>query len=132
MWRFRAGWVKVSMSQGEKHRLFKSSRRCAETSGWELRCPAPWDGCVLGYSVRLFVIPRDCSLPDSSVHGILQATVLEWVAMPSFRGSSHPRGRTCIGRWVLLPLPPPGKLPGVQNMLQVFNHRLCVGESPGL
>ena len=32
--------------------------------------------------------PIDCSLPDSSVHGILQARILKWVAMPSFRGSS--------------------------------------------
>ena len=32
--------------------------------------------------------PMDCSLPGSSVHGILQARTLEWVAMPSSRGSS--------------------------------------------
>ena len=34
--------------------------------------------------------PVDCSPPGSSVHGILQARILEWVAMPSSRGSSHP------------------------------------------
>ena len=51
--------------------------------------------------------PMDCSLPGSSVHGILQAWILEWVAMPSSRGSSWPRDRThvsyisCIGRQVL-------------------------------
>ena len=38
--------------------------------------------------------PIDCSLPGSSVHGILQARVLEWVATPSSRGSSRPRDRT--------------------------------------
>ena len=32
----------------------------------------------------------DCSPPGSSVHGILQARVLEWIAMPSSRGSSQP------------------------------------------
>ena len=32
--------------------------------------------------------PMDCSLPGSSVHGILQASILERVAMPSSRGSS--------------------------------------------
>ena len=32
--------------------------------------------------------PLDCSLPGSSVHGILQARTLEWSAMPSSRGSS--------------------------------------------
>ena len=51
--------------------------------------------------------PMDCSLPGSSVHGILQARVLEWVAMPSSRGSFWPRDRTqvsyisCTGRWFL-------------------------------
>ena len=32
--------------------------------------------------------PMDCSPPGSSVHGILQARTLEWVAISSFRGSS--------------------------------------------
>jgi len=35
--------------------------------------------------------PRDYSLPDSSVHGILQARILEWVAIPFSRGSSWSR-----------------------------------------
>ena len=34
--------------------------------------------------------PTDCSLPGSSVHAVLQARTLEWVAMPSSRGSSWP------------------------------------------
>ena len=38
----------------------------------------------------------DHSLPGSSVHGILQARFLEWVAMPSSRGSSQPRDWTCV------------------------------------
>ena len=40
--------------------------------------------------------PMDCSPPDSSVHGISQARILEGVAMPSSRGSSQPRNRTRI------------------------------------
>ena len=32
----------------------------------------------------------DYSLPGFSVHGILQARILEWIAKPSSRGSSHP------------------------------------------
>ena len=35
--------------------------------------------------------PMDCSPPGSSVHGILQARILEWVDIPSSRGSSPPR-----------------------------------------
>ena len=38
----------------------------------------------------------DCSLPDSSVHGILQAWILEEVAVPFSRGSSQPRDRTQV------------------------------------
>ena len=37
--------------------------------------------------------PRDYSPPGSPVHGTLQARILQWVAMPSFRGSSQPRDR---------------------------------------
>ena len=49
----------------------------------------------------------DCNPPDSSVHGILQARILEWVAISSSRGSSQPRHPTlisyvsCISRRVL-------------------------------
>ena len=38
----------------------------------------------------------DCSLPDSSIHGILQARVLEWGAMSFSRGSSQPRDQTQV------------------------------------
>ena len=59
----------------------------------------------------------DCSLPGSSAHGIFQARVLEWVAMPSSRGSSLPRDRTpcllCLLNLLQqagsLPLAPPRK-----------------------
>ena len=44
--------------------------------------------------------PMDCSPPGSSVHGILQARILEWVAIPFFRGSSQPRGRTRVSHIV--------------------------------
>ena len=38
--------------------------------------------------------PMDCSPPGSSVHGILQKRILEWVVVPFSRGSSKPRDRT--------------------------------------
>ena len=40
--------------------------------------------------------PMDCSLLGSSVHGILQVRKLEWVTLPSSRGSSHPRDQTQV------------------------------------
>ena len=48
--------------------------------------------------------PMDCSPQGSSVHVILQARILEWVAIPFSRGSSRPRDQTqvsYIGRWIL-------------------------------
>ena len=58
--------------------------------------------------------PVDCSPPGSSVHGILQAIILEWVAMPFSRGSSWPQESNlhvlCLLHWQVstLPLAPPG------------------------
>ena len=42
--------------------------------------------------------PRDCSWLGSSVHGIVQARILEGVAMPSSRGSPQPRDQTRVSR----------------------------------
>ena len=44
--------------------------------------------------------PMDCSLPHSSVHGIFQARILEWVAISFSRASSQPRDRTRVSRIV--------------------------------
>ena len=43
--------------------------------------------------------PIDCSLPGTSIHGIFQARVLEWVALSFSRGSSQPRGGTQVSTW---------------------------------
>ena len=60
----------------------------------------------------------DCSRPGSSVHGILQVRILEWVAIFYSRVSSQPRDQTrisCIGKWCLFlfflfdTTEPPGK-----------------------
>ena len=58
--------------------------------------------------------PMDCSPPGFSVHGILQARILEWVAMPSSRGSSWSRHQTWVSYVPVLqedslPLVPHGK-----------------------
>ena len=63
--------------------------------------------CSVAQSCLTLCDPMDYSLPVSSIHGILQAAVLEWLALPSSRGSSRPRDQThvsyvsCISRWVL-------------------------------
>ena len=61
-------------------------------------------GCSAAKSCPTLYDPMDCGPPGSSVHGSLQARILECVAMPSSRGSSQPRDRTwvsCIGRQIL-------------------------------
>ena len=45
---------------------------------------------------QLFFDPMDCSPPGSSVHGIFQAKILEWVAISFSRGSSWPMDWTCV------------------------------------
>ena len=42
--------------------------------------------------------PMDCSLPGFSIHGILQARILEWVTISFSRGSSWPRDQTQVSR----------------------------------
>ena len=51
--------------------------------------------------------PWTVARQGSSVHAIVQARTLQWVAIPFSRGSSQPRDRTpvsCIGRWIIDPL----------------------------
>ena len=52
-----------------------------------------WSSTILGPPPPCLTLgnPMDYSLPGSSVHGILQARILEWVAISSSRGSSQPR-----------------------------------------
>ena len=49
-----------------------------------------WSEVKLLSCVWLFATPVDCSLPGSSVHGLLQSRVLEWVAISFSRGASDP------------------------------------------
>ena len=90
--------------------------------------------CMCAKSLRSYLTlcnPMDCSPPGSSVHGIFQGRILEWVAMLSSRGSSRPRDQTfvsnvsCIGRrfffflFFFLPLVPTGKPKHLQDLHQV-------------
>ena len=63
--------------------------------------------CYVAQSRPSLCDPMDCSSPGSSVHEILQARRVEWIAMPFSTGSSRPRDGTriscvsCIGRQIL-------------------------------
>ena len=57
------------------------------------------NSCVRAKLLQSYLIlcdPMDSTPPGSTVHGIFQARILEWVAVPSSRGSSQPRDRTPI------------------------------------
>ena len=58
-----------------------------------IRCLLLW---LSHYVVTSSCNPLDCSPPGSSVHGISQARILEWVPISFSRGSSWPRDQTCI------------------------------------
>ena len=93
--------------------------------------------------------PQDCSLPGSSVHGILQARILAWVAVPFSRGFSQPRDQTqvsCItGRfftiWAtgkaqeywskLIPTPRDLSDPGIKSWSPALQAGSLPAELPG-
>jgi len=52
--------------------------------------------CSVVQSCLTLCDPIDCSLPGSSIHGIFQARILEWLTISSSRGSFWPRDQTCI------------------------------------
>ena len=78
----------------------------------------PWCGLSYTLQIRIYIIstfnsesevaqscptvcnPMDCSLPRSSVHGIFQPRVLEWVAISFSKGSSQPRDQTLVSHIV--------------------------------
>ena len=67
-----------------------------------------YDACMLAKSLQLcptLCDPMDCGLPGSSVHGISQTRILEWVATSFFRGSSNPRTKPVSSAWPVDSLP---------------------------
>ena len=99
------------------------SAACRVSTLSQISCTASWGEEGLGWAhragrtmcvhaqflsrFRLFASPMDYSPPGSSVHGISQARILEWVAISSSRGSFQPRDParvpciSCIRRWFL-------------------------------
>ena len=112
---------KVSQLQGT---VYPSLKILSQYPWWGIKSHFKWIeflnfsvGIQLFFFLRVWTVctqscltlcdPMDYSPPGSSVHGISQARVLEWVAISYSRGSSWLRDRTCvsciscIGRWIL-------------------------------
>ena len=106
-----------SFSRGLRFKVMKRKRCCWETNkehpqfkkkkkkgGLDERIPQTqgssstlaWVSTQSHQSYQPLCDPIDCNLPGCSVHEILQAKILKWVAMPSSWGSSRSRGRICL------------------------------------
>ena len=91
--------VLVSVSQ---HTLKRCNKASASVTAIHEKALKSESVSCLVLSTSLW--PTDCTTPCSSVHGISQARIREWVAVSFSRGSSQPRDWTqvsCIGRWWL-------------------------------
>ena len=88
---------------------FKNTRKCIyfpniffrNQANWELtlsmlKHPFWWSKVSVTQSCPTLWDPMDCSPPVSSVHEILQARILEWVAISFSKGPSQPRDRTQV------------------------------------
>ena len=87
------------------------SKDCAQPRILTERLPLNWEGSGLRLVAQSRPTPCDpvgCSPPGSSVYGIFQARILEWVAMPSPRVSSQPRIKPTL-KADSLPSESPGK-----------------------
>ena len=85
--------------------------------------------CVCAQSCLTLCNPMDGSPPGSSVHGISQARILEWVTISFSTGSSQLRDRTqvsYIGRRILLPLSHPGSPIYVNTWIQIRENVLPI------
>ena len=92
-WLYQEGVVKSSAINTRSHQLWQLYFLVSSIIGnYSCECL-----CVCSVaSVMSLWDPIDCCWPGASVHGISQARIQEWVAMPFSRGSSHLSNRTCV------------------------------------
>ena len=91
-------WVAIPFSRGSSQPRDRPQVSCIAGKFFTLwatrKSPSVCDSCsVMSNSLQPHGL---CSLPASSVHGILQTRILEWIAIPFSRVSSWPRNRTRV------------------------------------
>ena len=112
------GWMEAVAVKSGSYEIKGQKVLCRH---WETRVRLE---VLVSQSCLTLCNPMDCSLPGSSVHGFLQARILEWVAIPFSRGSSQPR----IWTWSpalqadSLPSEPSGKPQGLKSGPSVRAH----------
>ena len=113
-------WVAISFSIGSSQPIFPTWDSCisrqilSPLSRYYYVCMC----AKLLQSCPTLCDPMDCGLPGSSVHGILQARILEWVAVPFSRGSFWILLSLLHWQVFSLPLVQPGK---PRRLVLVFN-----------
>ena len=95
-----------SWKQAAKNLLMHTTKDKSqqEHNKWTLKFPrllvsiseTPTGLCFVAQSCTTLCNPMACSPPGSSVHRALQARILEWITMPSSRGSFQPRNQTQV------------------------------------
>ena len=100
-----SSWTGVSVEKRnlkswERHRVFwRESLAGSRALGpWCHPSAVPNGQCAASLNVSTLWDPMDCSPPGSSVHGVLQARMLEQITMPSSREPSQPRDWTRVSR----------------------------------
>ena len=111
----------LSTAEISNQQILKDKLRCNTVSLPKLSWRAE-----VAQSCLALCDPMDCSPPGSSLHGIFQAWILEWVAISFSRGSFPPRHEY----WSGLPFPSPGDLPHPGKNTGVGCHFLLQGIFP--
>ena len=90
-------WVPISFSKGSSRPRDQTWVSCTAGRYFTTKPPRkPESESEVAQSSPTLCNPMDCNLSGSSVHGIFQAIVLEWIAISFSSGSSRPRDRTQV------------------------------------
>ena len=84
--------------------------------------------CLCAQSCLILCDSTDSSQPGSSIHGIIPARILEWIAISSYRETSRPWDHSCvpwIDRWILYHTEPPGNPIFSSNFIYHILAQFC-------
>ena len=112
--------VNYSLKQINENNTFTSEKLKINLKG----------ACLVTQSCLILCDSMDCTIPGSSVHGISQARILEWVAIPFSRGTSWPRDWTRVSRTPVRPSESPGKPDAWDNSKSVILKKRDWGQLP--
>ena len=99
----REPFLRIQMTFTGKYNKIRKPEIYRGRQWWKIASSSSLSHCAESLQLRPTLCnPMDCSLPGPSVHGILQARILRWVAISSSKGSSQPRDQALVvttGAW---------------------------------